>query len=771
MAQLTPQEVQELVKLYKILDGLSDAAAQNAAMQAQAIGNAANELNRLRKEYKDWTGDITAALETFKDITSELNKQRTGINESKKAYTVLSSIAEKLQNHQKGIQYQSAKELEVLQIMANEEKQRLINAQKTLLNDKASLESKQQQLTAAIQQRAQQGLLANDLRKQFSENKTRLDLIAKIYQENKDTIDGTNTSLNQVLETLEAELVIQKQIEKSMGLTGVLIKGISKIPFLGDLPGMSNVLKAVEGNIRRIQEETGRTVTRAEALAIGFREISGVLVGALIDPLFLGGLLLKKMLDGFKELDKAQAEFTRETGKSVDHIDTLNMGLTTSAQYIKQATALTKQFGINAAAIFTPETLQEATEMVELMGVGADEAGRLARFSKLNGKELKSVNENIVNQVNNFNKANKTGINQKQVLEAVAKTSDHIAMTFGGNPEKIAKAVSEAKKLGLSLEQVDKIAESLLNFEESISAELEAELLTGKQINLDQARYYALTNDLNGLTKEIGNNQEVISVFTTGNRIQQDAIAKSMGLSRDEMAQMIFDQRMINGLSDKQLEKVTGMSAEDMKRLSVQESINNSIQKMSEALAGPLEMFAQLISNAGILYSLMGLIAGVIGLQLVTGLASMGKQLIVAIPRLATILGLEEGIAAAKISGAMGATVGLGAVAIIGGIAMGIAALMSAVNKAKTPGLAKGGTVIGEGSVLVGENGPEVLSMKPGATVTPLSKVNAATESGTGVSVSIKAGNTIIQLDGAVMAKAITPYVVEEMRKTSVQIQ
>ena len=448
------------------------------------------------------------------------------------------------------------------------------------------------------------------------------------------------------------------------------------------------------------------------------------------------------------------------------------MGLTTSTQYIKQATALTKQFGINATAIFTPETLQEVTEMVELMGVGADEAGRLARFSKLNGKELKAVNEDIVNQVNNFNKANRTGINQKQVLEAVAKTSDHIAMTFGGNPKKIAEAVSEAKKLGLSLEQVDKIAESLLNFEDSISAELEAELLTGKQINLDQARYYALTNQLPELTKEIGTNQEIISTFATGNRIEQEAIAKSMGLNREEMAKMIFDQRMINGLSDEQLEKVTGMSAEDMKRLSLQERINTSIQKMSEALAGPLEMLSKMMSNSFVLYTMMGLIGAVLTTQLVKGMADFGMFAAKAIGKLGTMLGLEVGIAAAKMSGLAAATLGLGIVAAIAAAAVGINSLMSSVDKAKkSPGLAKGGTVVGEGSVMVGENGPEVLSMKPGATVTPLSKVNAATEGGMGVNVSISAGNTVIQLDGATIAKVITPYVVEEMRKTSVEIQ
>ena len=43
------------------------------------------------------------------------------------------------------------------------------------------------------------------------------------------------------------------------------------------------------------------------------------------------------------------------------------------------------------------------------------------------------------------------------------------------------------------------------------------------------------------------------------------------------------------------------------------------------------------------------------------------------------------------------------------------------------PGLAEGGTVTSGGTVMVGEKGPEMLSLKPGATVTPLNKINAAT--------------------------------------------
>ena len=154
-------------------------------------------------------------------------------------------------------------------------------------------------------------------------------------------------------------------------------------------------------------------------------------------------------------------------------------------------------------------------------------------------------------------------------------------------------------------------------------------------------------------------------------------------MSREEISQMIFDQRMVNGLSDEQLEKITGMSAEDMKRLEVQESINKSLSKMGEILAGPLQTLTSMLDNAWVLYTVFGLIAGVITAQMVVGMISLGKQLITSIPRLATILGLETGIAAAQISGAMAATVGLGAIAILGAIAAGVGALMSSVGEAK----------------------------------------------------------------------------------------
>ena len=213
------------------------------------------------------------------------------------------------------------------------------------------------------------------------------------------------------------------------------------------------------------------------------------------------------------------------------------------------------------------------------------------------------------------------------------------------------------------------------------------------------------------LTKEIGNNQRIINAFATGNRIEQESIGKSLGLNREEMAKMIFDQQTLNGLSDEQAAKLAGLELSDMKRLEIQEQINNAIAKMSEALAGPLSAFAELLSNAWVLKGIFTAIGVILAAKIVTSLADLGRALIPIIARLATMLGIETGIAAAKISGAMATTVGLGAVAIIGGIAAGIAALNSSVGSAKQT---KDG--------VINPNGGLVISKPEGGVLTPIAQ-------------------------------------------------
>jgi len=127
------------------------------------------------------------------------------------------------------------------------------------------------------------------------------------------------------------------------------------------------------------------------------------------------------------------------------------------------------------------------------------------------------------------------------ILEESGKVTGTIRANLGSNVATIAAAVTQAKLFGGSLDDLANASKSLLDFESSIQAEMEAEMLTGKELNLDKARQLALANDLEGVAKEIGKNEGIMKAFSSGNRIQQEATAKAMGMSREEMAKMILE--------------------------------------------------------------------------------------------------------------------------------------------------------------------------------------------------------------------------------------
>ena len=79
----------------------------------------------------------------------------------------------------------------------------------------------------------------------------------------------------------------------------------------------------------------------------------------------------------------------------------------------------------------------------------------------------------------------------------------------------------------MELQEVVSTSKSLLDFQSSIDAELQAELFTGKQINLERARLFSLTGDYEGLTREINKEVGDFYEFSKLNVLQQDALAKA----------------------------------------------------------------------------------------------------------------------------------------------------------------------------------------------------------------------------------------------------
>jgi hypothetical protein len=252
------------------------------------------------------------------------------------------------------------------------------------------------------------------------------------------------------------------------------------------------------------------------------------------------------------------------------------------------------------------------TKLTKQAGFTHDELMGIQKISLVNGKTLEDNTKEVLGSAKAHASMRGLMINEKDVLREVNKMSASLKLSLGGSADKMAEAVVQAKAFGLSLEQAEKMAEGLLSFESSISSELEAEMLTGRSLNFEKARLLALNNDVAGAAEEIAKQVGTSADFAKMNRLQQEAIAKATGLTRDELAQSLMDKEALAALSAKEgetaqmafdrLVKEVGME-EAKKRLgdqelarqyeqqSVQERFNQTVEKLKEVftrIAEPL---------------------------------------------------------------------------------------------------------------------------------------------------------------------------------------
>ena len=768
---LQPQEVQELVNLYKKIDGLTEAAARNAAQLADQQGRAAIELVRLRDAYADLLKDVNASVVSFTNIVDEIKNMNSGVNKSITGFKGLESLASKLNYHQQGINRLSTKELETLQKKAKQRQKDLENA-KDLNASEITRLATIRHTSLALEEQYKDALTAyNNIESQLNDNDSALHTF--------------NSQLKKSVEN-------SQELDETLGNTGALLKGISKIPFLSNLPGMSEILSKVEGDISDIQSETGKTVSKTEAMGMAFKEMGPVIGKALIDPMTGVAFLAKQIFEAFKAIDAGAGELAKNNNMSYNSALKLREEFTNIAADSNDAALNSKRLSdtynaigasLGANADINQADLETFTKLREQAGYTNEELIGMYKMSLVTGESIQDTTSEFLGGAKALAAQKGLAINVKQLMKETANASNTIKLSLGGSAKELAEAAVAAKALGSDLGKVEAISGKLLNFEDSISAELEAELLTGKQINLETARLAALNNDIATVASEIQREMGGSAEFAKMNRIQQEAFANAVGMSREELANTLVEQEALQRVGAKTGEEAKAkynllrqtMSAEQAaaalgdKELAKQYEQQSVAEKFQQAVEKIKDMFVELVD-------------GPFGAML-SGFSSLLSNVGILKGLLYTAGAIMAAMAVNAIMTASALTLGVGLGAVVLGAGVALAAQDSAMSKAQTkagnikatPGLAVGGTVVGAGSILVGENEPEVLSAQPGATVTPLNKINAATEKG-GITAAmleaaIFAGVSKVQLKLNLDGKTVADSTVGITNTTSVKTQ
>jgi hypothetical protein len=183
----------------------------------------------------------------------------------------------------------------------------------------------------------------------------------------------------------------------------------------------------------------------------------------------------------------------------------------------------------------------------------------------------------------------------------------------------------------MTLQQAQNASRQLLNFEESISAELEAELLTGKDINLDKARYLALQGDSAGAAQELMKNVGSLADFQKLNVIQQEALARAAGMTADELTDSLVKSEQIKNLDQAQV-KLYQQQIKELRDKGQIEKANALEQQMmagkSLELANVQADAQERLSRAGEKFkdTIASIVAGPVG-ALLEKVATVAEQL------------------------------------------------------------------------------------------------------------------------------------------------
>jgi len=263
--------------------------------------------------------------------------------------------------------------------------------------------------------------------------------------------------------------------------------------------------------------------------------------------------------DRFVELDKAAEDFRKSTRLMRDQMveiekaalninqELISQGVTIDKAY-ESARALTDAFS-NSYTI-TQEQIKAVAQLNANLGVTeANAAGFLQRMESAGGLTSKQA---IGMAGLAANAAKAAGVPLDKVMHDVANASDTTLSMMKGNVRQMTLAAIQAQRLGVSLEKAANSARGLLNFQESVDAEMEASVLLGRNLNLNYARQLSFAGDVAGAQKEILNQVKSVGDFTKMNVFQQEALAKATGYSVAELTSMLKNEEKLSKLKPEQ---------------------------------------------------------------------------------------------------------------------------------------------------------------------------------------------------------------------------
>lgn len=525
---------------------------------------------------------------------------------------------------------------------ANQEAQKLAKSYSQDLTKGIKEASKQNEILEDIQASLNQGnKISLAQQKQLAKaEKAQLVTLRKIEQAKQEGIvlnaeelvdlEATFKKQNKITAAIEERADAQ---EKSLGAVGKIsdaFTGLLDKLGMGSLNKFFNLDKANKAS-KKTLENLGDSVSAGKKIS--------VVTGNIVKNLDFAGLgagalfsLAGKLFDQFKKADqstteiarglsmsKAEAkEFKKEMMETSGGILSTNVSL---KEQKKTVMALNKELGGTAIA-FNKDILAGAADTLNRLHLSEEAVGNMAKLAMVTGKNFKALEKEQAKGVLDAEREFGIRLKLSDVLDEANKITGLARVNAMGIEGGLTKAVATAKSLGIEMSAIAGSAGQLLDFESSIQKELEAELLIGRDLNLEKARAAALAGDQEALARALVEEAGSLEELQSMNVLQQQALAASLGMSADQLADSLMTQEALSTQAQEDLDRDAEKALQQEKMLSLTEKQALAMDKFAETV----QMMGKglIIAAAAAAALAIGLTFGVGAPVILAGMAAAG---------------------------------------------------------------------------------------------------------------------------------------------------
>ena len=365
-----------------------------------------------------------------------------------------------------------------------------------------------------------------------------------------------------------------------------MVNKLNNIPVVGKL--ITKSFGLTEENMGQIRKNLGEILQgngEWKDLMKGTKGLSaGTLMALVGSSIAIGGIVI--LWKVFSKILKSSSEVTDKLGQKFGVMGSQDLTGPVMAQR-QQVQALGKDvddisdvmselsenfgFGVVESANMASNILDSSMAMGLSNEEGAKLYGTLMKIGDLSFDQAEKLAEST------YQLAQANDVAPSAVMKDIANNTEVFAKFTKDGGGNIAKAAVQARKLGISLSDVADIASSLLDFQSSLSAEVEASIMLGRQLNFQKARELALTGDMSGMMDNVLEQLGGEAEWNKLNMLQRESIAKSLGKDVATMSKLVGE----HGKLGKQ-KSFGDMMGEDA--LSTLTSIINKIKSMGAVI-------------------------------------------------------------------------------------------------------------------------------------------------------------------------------------------